>query len=49
MSNVIFSVGAYGRIDGHLPSDSPYAHPHTDDADAVDGRPGTPERSPPRR
>jgi len=37
MSNVIFSIavglallvlGAYGRIGGHLPIDSPYAHPH---------------------
>jgi hypothetical protein len=51
-SNVIFSVvvglpmlllGAYGRISGHLPPDSPYAHPHTDDADFVDERPSTPE------
>ncbi len=38
MSNVIFSIGvgilllslgAYGRISGHLPDDSPYARPHT--------------------
>ncbi len=38
MSNVIFSevvglllllLGAYGRISGNLPTDSPYAHPHT--------------------
>jgi hypothetical protein len=52
MSNVIFSVvvglpmlllGAYGRISGNLPSDSPYAHPPTDDADFVDERPRTPE------
>ncbi len=52
MSNVIFSVvvglpmlllGAYGRIGSQLPSDSPYAHPHTDDADFVDERPHTPE------
>jgi Domain of unknown function (DUF4383) len=52
MSNVIFSVvvglpmlilGAYGRIGGHLPPDSPYVHPHTDDADYVDERPSTPE------
>jgi hypothetical protein len=36
MSNVVFSIGvgllllllgAYGRISGHLPADSPYAHP----------------------
>ena len=52
MSNVIFSVavglpmlflGAYGRIGSRLPSDSPYAHPHTEDADFVDERPSTPE------
>jgi hypothetical protein len=52
MSNVIFSVvvgllmlllGAYGRIGSQLPSDSPYAHPHADDADVVDERPSTPE------
>jgi uncharacterized protein DUF4383 len=52
MSNVIFSVvvglpmlllGAYGRIGSRLPSDSPYAHPHTDDADIVDERPSAPE------
>jgi hypothetical protein len=50
MSNVIFSVvvglpmlllGAYGRIGGHLPPDSPYAHPPPDDADVVDERPST--------
>jgi hypothetical protein len=37
MSNVVFSVvvgllllvlGTYGRVTGHLPADSPYAHPH---------------------
>jgi hypothetical protein len=52
MSNVIFSVvvglpmllvGAYGRIGSQLPPDSPYAHPHADNADVVDERPGTPE------
>lgn len=40
--NVVFSVvvglllltlGAYGRISGHLPTDSPYAHPRTGDGD----------------
>ncbi|MCZ2816183.1 DUF4383 domain-containing protein [Modestobacter sp. VKM Ac-2984] len=50
MSNVVFSVvvglpmllfGAYGRISGNLPSDSPYAHPSTDNADVVDERPRT--------
>ncbi|MGY1742608.1 MULTISPECIES: DUF4383 domain-containing protein [unclassified Blastococcus] len=39
MSNVVFSVvvglvllvlGAYGRVSGNLPPDSPYAHPHPD-------------------
>jgi hypothetical protein len=51
-SNVIFSVvvgllmlllGAYGRIGGHLPPDSPYAHPSTGEASYVDERPSTPE------
>ena len=45
MSNVIFSIGvglvllllgAYGRISGHLPPDSPYAHPHERALDAPD-------------
>jgi hypothetical protein len=52
ISNVVFSVvvgllmlllGAYGRISGHLPPDSPYAHPSTDEADYADERPSTPE------
>jgi hypothetical protein len=52
ISNVVFSVvvgllllllGAYGRISAHLPPDSPYAHPSTDEANYVDERPGTPE------
>jgi hypothetical protein len=52
ISNVVFSVvvgllmlllGAYGRISGHLPPDSPYAHPSTDEANYVDERPSTPE------
>jgi hypothetical protein len=51
-SNVIFSVvvgllllliGSYGRISGHLPQDSPYAHLSTDEAEYVDERPSTPE------
>ena len=51
LSNVIFSIvvgllmlllGAYGRIGGHLPPDSPYAHPSADQ-DYVDERPSTPE------
>jgi Domain of unknown function (DUF4383) len=50
ISNVIFSVlvgllmlllGAYGRVGGHLPPDSPYAHPSTAEADYVDERPST--------
>ncbi|MCF6510105.1 DUF4383 domain-containing protein [Blastococcus sp. MG754426] len=51
--NVVFSVvaglvllvlGAYGRVSGNLPPDSPYAHPH-DDEDGVDDdeHPSTPE------
>jgi hypothetical protein len=52
ISNVVFSgivglllllVGAYGRISAHLPPDSPYAHPSTDEATYVDERPSTPE------
>jgi hypothetical protein len=52
ISNVIFSIvvgllllllGAYGRIGGHLPPDSPYAHAATDEASYVDERPSTPE------
>jgi hypothetical protein len=51
ISNVAFSVvvgllmlllGAYGRIGGHLPPDSPYAHPPVDQ-DYTDERPGTRE------
>jgi Domain of unknown function (DUF4383) len=46
MSNVLFSVvvgllllvlGAYGRISGNLPTDSPYAHPHEDGYEPPDG------------
>ena len=51
--NVVFSVvaglllltlGAYGRISGHLPSDSPYARPGTDDeeVDLTSDLPATP-------
>src|SRR3954464_8508366 len=52
ISNVVFSIvvgllllllGAYGRIGGHLPPDSPYAHTATDEASYVDERPSTPE------
>jgi hypothetical protein len=51
-SNVAFSVvvgllllvlGAYGRISGHLPPDSPYAHESTATDEYVDERPSTPE------
>ena len=53
-SNVVFSVvvglfllllGAYGRIGGHLPTDSPYAHPSADETDHVDERPSTSEEA----
>jgi hypothetical protein len=49
--NVVFSfvvgllllvLGAYGRIGGHVPDDSPYAHPHPM-PEVVDERPSTPE------
>jgi hypothetical protein len=52
ISNVVFSIvvglfmlllGAYGRICGHLPPDSPYAHPSSDGMGYVDERPTTPE------
>jgi hypothetical protein len=50
--NVVFSVvvglllltlGAYGRISGHLPEDSPYAHPHALVEEEDDDLPSTPE------
>jgi hypothetical protein len=50
-SNVVFSVvvgllllvlGAYGRISGNLPEDSPYAHPHAGVEEPPDW-PATPE------
>ncbi len=53
LSNVIFSVivgllllllGAYGRIGGHLPPDSPYAHPSAE-ADYADELPSTAEEA----
>jgi hypothetical protein len=52
LSNIVFSIvvglfllllGAYGRIGGHLPPDSPYAHAPADEDDYVDDRPSTPE------
>jgi Domain of unknown function (DUF4383) len=52
MSNVIFSIvvglvlltlGAYGRVSGNLPEDSPYAHPHAADTEPPESYPSTPE------
>jgi hypothetical protein len=49
--NVLFSIavglllltlGAYGRVSGNLPADSPYAHPRPDDVEP-DSFPSTPE------
>jgi hypothetical protein len=51
MSNVVFSVvvgllllvlGTYGRVSGHLPADSPYAHPRPVVVEPPD-LPATPE------
>jgi hypothetical protein len=52
MSNVLFSVavglvllvlGAYGRVSGNLPPDSPYARPRSDEPEAPESYPSTPE------
>jgi len=52
MSNVLFSIGvglvllvlgAYGRVSGNLPPDSPYAHPVTGSEEAPESYPSTPE------
>jgi hypothetical protein len=52
MSNVIFSIvvglallvlGAYGRVSGNLPPDSPYAHPHAEEPEPPESFPRTPE------
>ncbi len=52
MSNVLFSIvvglvllvlGAYGRVSGNLPPDSPYAHPQAAEAEAPESYPSTPE------
>ena len=52
MSNVLFSVvvglvllvlGAYGRVSGNLPPDSPYAHPHAGEPEEPESYPSTPE------
>jgi hypothetical protein len=51
MENVVFSVvagllllllGAYGRVSGNLPPDSPYARPRADDESAPESFPSTP-------
>jgi hypothetical protein len=50
-SNVVFSVvaglvllllGAYGRVSGNLPPDSPYAHPSVPDPEGPESFPSTP-------
>ncbi len=52
MANVIFSIlaglvlltlGAYGRVSGHLPADSPYATAAADDEDEPESFPSTPQ------
>jgi len=52
MANVIFSIvaglvlltlGAYGRVSGHLPADSPYAQPAGTDEDDPEVYPSTPQ------
>jgi hypothetical protein len=52
ISNVLFSIvvglllltlGAYGRVSGNLPTDSPYAHPHAADTGSPESYPTTPE------
>jgi Domain of unknown function (DUF4383) len=51
ISNVLFSIavgllllvlGAYGRVSGNLPADSPYAHRHPDDEEQPESYPSTP-------
>ncbi len=40
---VLLLLGAYGRVSGNLPADSPYARPRADDdEDVADGVPSTP-------
>ncbi|MFP5372423.1 MAG: DUF4383 domain-containing protein, partial [Actinomycetes bacterium] len=52
MTNVFFSIGAglvllvlgaYGRISGHLPPDSPYATAEGEDPEPPESYPSTPE------
>jgi hypothetical protein len=52
VSNVLFSIavgllllmlGAYGRVSGNLPDDSPYAHQHVEDPRPPESYPSTPE------
>jgi Domain of unknown function (DUF4383) len=40
---LLFVLGAYGRISGNLPADSPYARPHPDDDEPPESYPSTPE------
>ena len=51
IENVVFSevaglvlllLGAYGRVSGNLPADSPYARPQADDGDGPESVPSTP-------
>ncbi len=39
---VLLLLGAYGRVSGNLPPDSPYARPRQDDDDTDDGTDGVP-------
>jgi hypothetical protein len=52
MSNVLFSIGvglalltlgAYGRVSGNLPPDSPYAHQRAEETEPPESYPTTPE------
>jgi hypothetical protein len=40
---LLLVLGAYGRISGHLPADSPYAHPRALVVEPPDLPPSTPE------
>jgi hypothetical protein len=40
---LLLTLGAYGRVSGNLPADSPYAHPHPQDVDPPESYPSTPE------
>ncbi|RBY77849.1 DUF4383 domain-containing protein [Blastococcus sp. TF02-09] len=41
---VLLLLGAYGRVSGNLPADSPYARPRADAVDNPDGVPSTPAK-----